>query len=152
VSDETPRALFEYGPYVQVACFCDMILEGKDGTFSAIRIIDTLTHTEARPDPPNELPAFSLPLQLLLLLKSGSAQGRRTVEIRPIKPNGEALSAVPFPAHFEGEERGIAIQARIQMVFDLEGLYQFDVCIDGAKLTSIPVRVKYNPIRTAVTN
>ncbi len=50
---------FEEGPYVQVAAFCDSIIEDKTGALSLIRIIDTLTHTERGPAPPPEMPPIS---------------------------------------------------------------------------------------------
>lgn len=148
MSDEiVSRRRFENGPYVQVACFCETAVEAKDGTFSVIRIIDTLTHTQVGPEPPDRMPSVTYQLRLLLMLKSGDALGRRTVEVRQISPSGEAKEPWSFPAHFEGDEKGVAIQAQIQLEFEEEGLYRFDVCIDGDKLTAIPFRVKYNPIR-----
>jgi len=148
MTGETPRTRFEYGPFVQVACFCETVIEAKDGTFSAIRIIDTVTHTQSGPEPPESMPPFPMTMLLLLMLKSGNVLGRRTVQVRPSKPNGEALPTISLPAHFEGDEKGVAIQARFQMQFDLEGLYEFGVYVDGEKLTSVPLRVRYNPITT----
>lgn len=50
-----------------------MVLEEKKtGVVSLIRIIDTLTHTEAHAQAPEEMPQFSYDLTLVLMLKLGN--------------------------------------------------------------------------------
>ena len=134
------------GPYIQVACFCDTVIEDKQGVLSLIRIIDTLTHTEAGPNPPEDLPAFGYLLKLVIMLKSGAAKGRHNLKVIPELPNGSTQEPVDITAHFEGEEKGQNVVADMNFVFTLEGLYWFNVFIGEAKMTAIPLRVKYNRI------
>jgi hypothetical protein len=58
---------------------------------SLIRLIDTLTHTEARPDAPEEMPPMTYTLKLVIMLKPGAARGRHELRIVPELPSGENL-------------------------------------------------------------
>ena len=139
---------FEGGPYVQAGCFCETVIEDKIGSLSLIRIIDTITHTQASPEPPETLPPFNYGLRLVLMLKSGSARGRSNLRIVPELPTGASLDAVTVTVHFEGEEKGANVVSNLAMRFENEGLYWFKVMIDDEILTQIPLRVRYNRIVT----
>lgn len=142
---------FEHGPYVQAACFCDMVLEDKTGVLSLIRIIDTLTHFERGSDPPQQMPQFGHRLKLVLMLKSGRAQGRHVIRVMPELPTGEADEPVFVSVHLSGEERGHNLIADLQYVFRMEGLYWFRVLLNDEPLTAIPLRVRYEPVRTGTS-
>ena len=142
---------FEHGPYVQAACFCDMVLEDKTGVLSLIRIIDTLTHFERGSDPPEQMPQFSHRLKLVLMLKSGKAQGRHEVTVMPELPTGETDKAVSINVHLTGEERGHNVVADLEYLFRMEGLYWFRIFLDNEPLTAVPLRVKYEPVRTGTS-
>lgn len=136
---------FEEGPYLQAACLCEVVIEDKTGSFSLIRIIDSLTHTARGPAPPEEMAPFMYSMNLVLLMKSGRATGRSEVTITPENPSG--LRDNPFPplsVHFAGEERGHNQIIRLNFEFKLEGLYWFHVYLDGEFWTSIPFRVRYS--------
>lgn len=139
---------FERGPYVQAACFCDMVLRSEGGVLSLIRVIDRLTHTETGPAPPEQMPAVSYPMNLVVMLKSGRARGRRTLRLVPELPSGETLPELTFTVHFEGEEKGQNVIMRPAFAFPLEGLYWFRIYLGDEELTAIPFRVRYN--RTAL--
>ncbi len=134
------------GPYVQVACFCDQVIEDKTGSFSLIRVVDLLTHSEVGPNPPERMPALTYRLKLVLMFKSGRAQGRAQMKVTPELPTGETESPLTFPIHFEGEEKGANVVVDFAYVFRYEGLYWFKIFIDSQLMTSIPLRVRYNPI------
>jgi len=139
---------FEEGPFVQVACFCDMVLRDETGAFSLIRIIDTLNHVEGGPEPPDTMPTVSYSLKLVLSLKSGKARGRYDLKVIPELPTGESKEPMTVTTHFEGEEKGHNVVANIKFDFEIEGLYWFDVFIGANRLTRIPFRVKYNRVIT----
>lgn len=134
------------GPFVQVACFCENVIEDKTGSISIIRIIDTLTHSQAGPTPPPDLPEFTHQFKLVLMFKSGAAKGRFDLRVVPELPNGSTENAVVVTAYFDGEERGQNIIADMVFKFTLEGLYWFDVFLGDVKLTSMPLRIKYNRV------
>jgi hypothetical protein len=139
---------FEQGPYIQMAGLCEQVIEDKTGALSLIRIIDTITHTEARPDAPTEMPPVTYPMKMVIMLKSGPARGRYDLKIVPQLPSGETKSPLVRTIHMEGEERGVNNIMNMLFTFTIEGLHWFNVYLDDALLTRIPLRIKYNRITT----
>lgn len=138
--------VFENGPYIQIACFCENVIEDKTGVLSLIRIIDTITQTAAGNPPPEDMPAITWPLNLVLMFKSGKARGRYNLKIVPELPDGSALDPIITTVHFEGEEKGHNQVAKLSFTFQLEGLYWFDIFLNEEKISSIPFRIKYDRI------
>ena len=134
----------EGGPYLQIACFCEKVIEDKRGVLSIIGIIDTLTTEAAGPEAPEEMPPVTRQLNLVLALKSGTARGRYQIKITPELPSGLCLDPVILTAHMEGGERGTNIIANMSFTFSLEGLYWFIIHLDDKVLTKMPFRVKYS--------
>jgi len=142
---------FEQGPYIQMAGLCEQVIEDKTGALSLIRVIDTLTHTEARPDAPTEMPPVTYPMKMVIMLKSGRARGRHELKITPELPSGEAKPPFTRSIQLEGEERGANTIINMVFRFTMEGLYWFNVYFDDSLLTRIPLRIKYNRIVTPPT-
>jgi len=142
---------FEQGPYVQMAGLCEQVIEDKTGALSLIRVIDTITHTEARPDAPPEMPPVTYPLKMVVMLKSGRARGRHELKIIPELPSGEAKSPLIRSIQMEGEERGVNNIINMLFTFTMEGLYWFNIYLDDSLLTRIPLRIKYNRVVTQQT-
>lgn len=143
---------FEQGPYVQVAAFCERVMEEKDGVLSLIRIVDLINHTESGADPPQDLPAFRYPLNLVLILKPGRARGRTEILVTPELPSGEAGPPMTLPMRFDGETRGTNVIGKIDMEWTMEGLYWFNVTISGQLLTRLPVEIRYSRQVTGTTS
>jgi hypothetical protein len=139
---------FEQGPYIQVAGLCEQVIEEKTGVLSLIRMIDTITHTEARPDAPIDMPAFTYPMKMVLMLKSGRSRGRYELKIVPELPSGEIKSPFSHSIQMEGEERGANNIINLLFTFTMEGLYWFNIYLDDSLITRIPMRTKYNRIVT----
>ena len=142
---------FEQGPYIQMAGLCEQVIEDKTGALSLIRIIDTITHSEAGPDAPAEMPNVTYPMKMVIMLKSGRARGRHDLKIVPQLPSGETKSPLVRSIHMEGEERGFNNIINMLFTFTMEGLYWFNVYLNDALLTKIPLRIKYNRIVTQRT-
>ena len=142
---------FEQGPYVQMAGVCEQVIEDKTGALSLIRIIDTITHTEAGPDTPAEMPNVTYPMKMVIMLKSGRARGRHELKIVPQLPSGEAKAPLIRSIQMEGEERGANNIINMLFTFTMEGLHWFDIYLDDSLLTRIPLRIKYNRIVTPAT-
>ncbi len=143
---------YEDGPYIQMACICEQVIEDKTGCISVIRVIDTVTHTVAQPDAPEVMPPFMHNSKLVLMFKAGMARGRSTLKIVPELPSGETGDPVILTTYFEGDERGQNIFINLNYTFTLEGLYWFRILLDDVKITAIPFRVKYNRIVTGSTS
>lgn len=138
----------EQGPYIQMAGLCEQVIEDKTGALSLIRIVDTITHTEARPDAPAEMPPVTYPMKMVIMLKSGRARGRHELKIVPELPSGELKDPLIRSIQMEGEERGVNNIINMVFTFTMEGLYWFNVYLDDSLLTRIPLRIKYNRIVT----
>lgn len=133
----------EGGPYIQVAAFCDYVLEDKQGVLSLIRMIDTLTHTERGPQAPKDMPPVAYNMKLVVCIKAGRARGRGEVRVVPEEPSGESKTPMALTVHLEGDDRGHNLVFDLNYSFTLEGLYWFNVYFDEALLTRVPFRVKY---------
>jgi hypothetical protein len=136
------------GPYIQVAAIVESVLQEANGVVSLVRLIDRITQTTEGPDAPDEMPPVRYPIQIVLMLKSGTALGRHSVTLRSEAPTGQSQTHGSTAVHFEGQERGINLFFNTVFTTDTEGLYWFDVLLDEAiLLTRIPLRVVYQPIR-----
>ncbi len=139
------------GPYVAAAFFCEKVLIEQDNTPSIIRIFDKLivrlTATQPGAKPPPNLPQMATALTLFLLFRAGKARGRATVNLAIELPSGMRHEHPQGNTiHFEGDgERGAQIIAEIEVPVVGEGLYWFEVSVDGDFLTKIPLRVQYQP-------
>ena len=58
----------EQGPYVQIAAFCEQVIEEKSGVLSLIRLIDGITRRESGPNPAEEMPAVNYKMKLVIIL------------------------------------------------------------------------------------
>ena len=56
---------------------------------------------------------------------------------------GNVLPSAEAPVLFEGDERGCVLATPLGVVAEEEGLYWFDVSLEGTLLTRIPLRVMY---------
>lgn len=138
----------ETGPYLQVACFCEMVIEDKSGVLSLMRIIDTISQSAVGPNPPDDMPPLAQNLSLVLMMKSGQARGRATITLTPEKPSGLKDHPQELTAHFEGDERGANFVTKVNYLFDQEGVYWFHIYLDGEHWTSVPMRIKYSRVVT----
>ena len=139
---------FKEGPFIQACCFCDTVIEDKTGVLSLIRIIDTVTHTAAGPNPPELMPKFNYTMNLVLVTKSGKARGRHELNIIVENPSGLSEQIASSSIHFEGEDKGHNLITNINFGFEYEGLYWFHMHLDDEWWTSVPFRVRYNRVST----
>jgi hypothetical protein len=135
---------FEEGPFIQAACFCETVLQDTTGTFSLIRIVDTIEQSASGPNPPEHMPPISFRLKLVIMLKSGEARGRWDLKIIPQLPTGETKTPLLFTVHLEGDEKGHNVILDFAFTLEHEGLHYFNIFLDQDKLTAIPLRVKYS--------
>ncbi len=134
------------GPYVQMAAICERVLQEKDGVLSIIRLIDRYTTTARGTDPPEEMPPTSISPTIVVMLKSGFVRGRYTLKIVPNSPTGKRLNELSTGLLLEGEDRGVNVVLKGQMVLREEGLYWFDVMFEKQLLTRIPLRLVYQRV------
>lgn len=132
------------GPYVQIAAICSMPLVEQQGLLSVIRIQDRVQLAGAtdqmQPQPLNAL-------SMVVILKSGDFSGSYSIQINAITPTGRQIDGLPVSALFEGQERGVSIVTPLMFVAEEPGLYWFEVMLEGAAVTRIPLRVMYQKIQ-----
>ncbi len=135
------------GPYIQVAAFCESLIEGKDGTWSLIRVIDQVTHQAIGAGAPSDLPPLNYALKGVVMLKPGEARGRMNYEFFMERPNGIRTSGGGGSVTFVGgPNQGVNIPLMMNVTFDQEGTYWFDLFMDGQLLTRMPLQVIYNRV------
>lgn len=144
--DSAPVPAPPGGPYLQSAFFCEKALKEESGVFSYIRVVDRVTHTVTGPNAPQNMPAVTLPLTLVITVKSGRARGRQMVTIRRESPAGLREQPISMPVFLEGEDRGVGIVMETNLTYEEEGLYWFDVELDGRLVTRMPLRLLYHRV------
>ena len=131
------------GPLVQVAAFCESVIEGKDGTISLIRVIDRMNVSAAGPEAPPDMPPVSRLMMGVVTLKAGNSTGRVDVRIVMEKPSTEKKEIWNGSMLAEGPDRGQNFVMQLNVLFEQEGLYWFHVSADDELLTSMPFRLVY---------
>ena len=130
------------GPYIQLATFCENVLQEGNGLLSVIRAIDRVTITVQGGDAPQELPQGRLQLTLVISLRAGDALGRHPVTVRFEQPTGMVVPLQTLDVTFEGGERGVNLIINPN-IDAMEGLFWFEVLVNDRLLTRVPLRVVY---------
>ena len=128
------------GPFLAMALICEKVLEEKSGLLTPVRVIDRMMINLGRGAQwPQPVP---VPHHVVIGLKSGAARGSYAISLKLEGPDGQpAAPEMKFPVLFEGEDRGVNLVLQMAFVPKLEGLYWYDVCLDGKLLTRIPLRI-----------
>jgi hypothetical protein len=135
------------GPLLLAAVCCERVLEDKDGSLSAIRIVDKLTlgfpaELADQPLPPHAMP----PIYVLVLVRAGTLRGTHTITLKSKSPSGEVNSFPPATVEFTREDRGINITFTVNLVLRkrVEGLFWLELFLDETRLlTRIPLTIAY---------
>ncbi len=133
------------GPHVQLATFCEQVLQESSGVISLIRVLDRITILAQGVGPENLPEGGRVNATLVVSLKSGDARGRSTIELVIEQPSGVRLPPQHIDMTFEGEERGVQLIAPVQLDA-MEGLYWVYVILNGETLTQVPLRVMYQRV------
>lgn len=132
------------GPYVAVACICQSPLQEGNGVLSLIRLIDRIpvlgTTPQMQPQPLQNL-------FMVVVLRSGVLRESYTVKITGYAPSGAKITDNETSVLFEGEDRGPAVISPLALVVSEQGLYWFEVSVEGRFLTKIPLRVQYHRVQ-----
>ena len=87
-------------PWVQVAAFCDQLVEDNTGVFRLIRIIDKVTMP--KPSGWNGKTHITIPITGLLGFKAGDVKGLRTVTLYHTSPTGNRKKMLEKQVEFVG--------------------------------------------------
>ncbi|MGH9789442.1 MAG: DUF6941 family protein [Candidatus Acidiferrales bacterium] len=129
-------------PYLVSALFCERVLQETDGVLSVVRIVDKATVEIPQDAPKEKKPVVQI--TALISFKSGDAKGKFSVQVVPRSPTGKSMSApAPFPMLFEGQEHGNNLIINFTIPVEEEGLFWFDVLVDGEVMGRMPLRVEH---------
>jgi hypothetical protein len=134
-------------PYLAGAFICEKVLREKDDVLSAIRIVDTFFIEEHALKHAGELEA-GVPINVLLMLKSGDIVGESVVRLKVRSPSNKTVEIVnDFAISLKGGESGANLHITILIrLKDQEfGLFWIDVFWNGEVLTSIPFKLVRGP-------
>lgn len=134
------------GVWVQMAAFCEKVLEDKDGVLSLIRVVDRFFV----PDLPEEVhPEGATGLQTFAVIafKSDGPFGPARLEMHHRPPGGPQLQMKPVDIHMRGGVEGAQLRAELILPLTREsiGTHWFDVVIDGRILTRLTLEVQLRP-------
>lgn len=139
------------GPFIQLAALCEQVIEGKDGTLSLIRVIDTWTSIAVGADAPEQLPPFELHATFILALKAGAARGRYSYNVEHDAPSGKRTPLATVDVTFRGgASEGINILSPLKLEIAEEGLHWLNIVkqIPGMPATDqlvsrVPLQILY---------
>lgn len=132
------------GPYLTAALLCERVIEDREGVLTAVRIVDRVIQTATGTGTPDTMPPAPVNLTLLIALKSGEARGRHDLQIQIENPSGlRTPLAQAFSILLEGGDRGANLIVNLNFTALQEGLYWFDVYLDGVRITRVPLRLVY---------
>lgn len=127
------------GPWLQMAVICHTALSESNGQLSIIRMFDRMVLPGTSP----EMQPQVIQITLVIAFKAGDLFGNHKIGITPYTPNQQALPPMEFPVLFEGQERGVNLILPIGFPVSEDGLYWFDVAVNGQRYTRIPLRIIY---------
>lgn len=92
---------------------------------------------------PEELPKIPYNLTFLINFKAGRARGRHNVALAMEDPSGTKKELFAQSLQLEGEHRGANWVIQANVTFSMEGVYWFDVLLEGQVVTRIPFKLIY---------
>lgn len=135
-------------PTLSAALICERILQEHDGTVSVIRIIDSVEMGIAAPPGarlPSPLPPLTIPLAVLVAVKSGGTRGRQSFRVSINGPDGRSALGpeVGFETTFERDESGHNLILNIGLQVRESGLYWLEIYWKDEKtpLGRTPIRI-----------
>ena len=122
---------------------CETALQEATGVLSLIRVVDRFQIAK----PTAEMQPVNLKFTIVVAFKAGFQRNSAVVSIKPVPPSNKDVPPIEASVLFEGEDRGVNLILNIPSFQVAEqGLYWFDVSVDGVLFTRIPLRVMYQKV------
>jgi hypothetical protein len=118
------------------AFLCERVLTEKDGVQTYVRVVDSFT---AR-----VLPGGKARVQasLVVIIKSSEA-GEHKANIRLKAPSDKvAPMGEEMPVALKGAEHGMTLNIMVVLDLEEEGIYTFEILLDGEQAMRVPLRVR----------
>jgi hypothetical protein len=141
----------EEGPYLQSALICERVLQERDGTLSAIRLIDYISLSRPPADVDANTVTVVLPAQITLHLLISFKGGRRGAshEIRVIghTPDGREeqfpVQRLVFASSVPEGAPGANAVVQLRLGFKNVGTYWFELLLDDRFVSAMPLVAGY---------
>jgi hypothetical protein len=136
------------GPFLDAAFICEQVIkEKKDGTCSAIRMVNRITFHEQTFSPGA---VVFMPLAMFISFKAGDFTGTRHLSIFVTTPSGKRRPleghVFPHPMDFTGGDTGtLMLLHNFPITYETDGTYWIDVLLEKKWYSRIPLTVKTNP-------
>jgi len=126
-------------PMLQIAVFCERILEENDGVMSIMRIVDRVIISTDK----DEMQPGMVELGIVVAVKSGDAIGKRKVKLVGVDPKGESIFQILSEFDLKGAGHGTRIAKQIPIPVASPGMHWCDVYIDNQLHTKMPLDIVY---------
>jgi len=128
-------------PFLTAALLCEKVLQEKDGTLSAVRIVDRMQYRlEGLPAGLDLKPG--LPITCLISLKSGPITGTHTIKLIVERPNGNRKEILSKEFEFLGNDLGHNVVMNLGISVEQDGIHWFELTFDDEILTRIPLKIE----------
>lgn len=136
---------FDTGPFVNVAAFCERVVEEKDGTLTLVRLIDQFKVEANGPDAPDDLPPGAVvQATLVVMLKRGRARGGQAITVELEHPDASRKKGPETSINFiGGEGSGANLVIPMQIQLSSAGLYWADIFVNKRLAARAPLEVTY---------
>lgn len=133
------------GPYLTTAVLCQAILQEANGQISLIRLTDSIMVQ----GPLKDMQPIPIVLHAVVSFRAGFVHGKFEINVTGRTPSQNEFLTVSQSVYFEGEDRGVNAIFVLQMLLPEDGVYWFDVRLQGAIVTRMPLRVLYQQLALA---
>lgn len=136
--------LQDLGPFLDAALICEGIVLEKDGTYSAIRLINRITFHDLTV---KKDVLVEMPLSILIGFKAGNLKDTRDLSIYVTNPSQkrELLQGwpSPFQIEFTGDDTGVVIPiSGFYLRYDVDGTYWIDIILGGKRFSRLPLTLR----------
>lgn len=134
------------GPFLEAAFICEQVLKEKDGTYSAIRMVNRITFHEETFNPGTTI---LMPLVLVVSFKAGETTDTQQLSLYVTKPSGKRGPfegyVFPHPIVFTGGDTGSFMALHnFPIQYETDGTYWIDVFLDKKRYSRLPLTVITN--------
>jgi hypothetical protein len=129
------------GPFLDSALICEQVIRERDGTYSAIRMVNRLTlHADA----PAPGVILVTPVWLLVSFKAGIFQGTQSLLFFIEDPSGKRYQPFhPAPMTFRGEDTGEVAVCPLRLRYDKDGTYWIEIVLNRKRFSRIPLTIAF---------
>src|SRR5689334_24382238 len=131
------------GPYLTAGFICEKVLIERDLVTSFMRTADGVELPRPKKEFAENM-VVALDMKLIIAFKAGDFRREQHLKIEQVLPSGTRAEFVPdHVLNFVGPnpESGHTLHVAVHIKWGGEGLYRFDVFLEGVLRTRVPIRV-----------